>query len=184
MLLSTIVDQRGEGSLTQKKHFEHVCFCLQQLIFLLCQHSELQYLDRHYVTRKGFQLVLSVRDTSPSVYLGCHWHHSHDKMDQAFPPPFLHIVKNWMVGRPENEAILQSVIHQEKWQTVDAQISARSQQTIYNPSKTFMDTISIFKSHFGGWSQRANNLQPIVTSYLPKVQCSQMYSAWLCSIQS
>ena len=38
--------------------------------------------------------------------LGRHWHHSHDKMDQAFPLCFciLQAIKNWMMGRPGNEA--------------------------------------------------------------------------------
>ena len=42
----------------------------------------------------------------PSVYLGRYWHHSRDKMDQAFPLRFctLQAIKNWTVERPENEA--------------------------------------------------------------------------------
>ena len=42
----------------------------------------------------------------PSVYLGRHWHHSCDKWYQAFPLHFciLQPIKNWMVGRPGNEA--------------------------------------------------------------------------------
>ena len=42
-----------------------------------------------------------------SVYQGGHWHHSCDKMDQVFPLQFfiLQVIKNWKVGRPENEAI-------------------------------------------------------------------------------
>ena len=46
-----------------------------------------------------------------SVYLSRHWHHSHDKiepgkMDQASPLHFciLQAFKNWVVGRPGNEA--------------------------------------------------------------------------------
>ena len=48
---------------------------------------------------------------SPSVYLGRHWHHSHDKCSQAFSLCFciLQAIKNWMVGRPWNEA--RYVIH-------------------------------------------------------------------------
>ena len=44
----------------------------------------------------------------PSVYLGRHWHYSHDKMDQAFPLYFciLQLIKNWTVGRPGNEATM------------------------------------------------------------------------------
>ena len=40
------------------------------------------------------------------VYLGRHWRHSHDKMDQAFPLRLCipQVIKNWMVGRPGNEA--------------------------------------------------------------------------------
>ena len=43
----------------------------------------------------------------PSVYLGRHWRHSCDKMDQAFPLCFctLQAIKNWMVRRPGNEAM-------------------------------------------------------------------------------
>ena len=42
----------------------------------------------------------------PSVYLGRHWCHSHDTMNQAFPLCFcmLQVIKNWVVGRPGNEA--------------------------------------------------------------------------------
>ena len=42
----------------------------------------------------------------PSVYLGRHWHHSHDKCSQAFPLHFsiLQAIRNWTVGRPGNEA--------------------------------------------------------------------------------
>ena len=32
--------------------------------------------------------LVSIGDPSPSVYLGRHCHHSHDKMDQAFPSVF------------------------------------------------------------------------------------------------
>ena len=40
------------------------------------------------------------------LYLGGHWCHSHDKMDQAFPHSFciLQVIINWTVGRPGNEA--------------------------------------------------------------------------------
>ena len=52
-------------------------------------------------------------DPSPplSVYLGRHWHHSHDKIYQAFPLRFciLGVIKNWMVGRPGNKATACSV---------------------------------------------------------------------------
>ena len=42
----------------------------------------------------------------PSVYLGRHWHHSHDKCSQAFPLHFckLQAIRNWTVGRPGKEA--------------------------------------------------------------------------------
>ena len=45
----------------------------------------------------------------PSVDLGRHQRHSHDKMDQAFPP-FLHTAsnQNWMLGRPEANGFQQS----------------------------------------------------------------------------
>ena len=44
--------------------------------------------------------------TLPPVFLGRHWRHSHDKMDQAFPLCFciLQAIKNWTVGRTLNEA--------------------------------------------------------------------------------
>ena len=47
-------------------------------------------------TRKGLKLVLSIGDPSPFVYLG----------RQAFPLRFFiqQAIKNWMVGRPGNEA--------------------------------------------------------------------------------
>ena len=43
---------------------------------------------------------------SPSVYIPCrHWHHSHNKVDQAFPLRFciLQVIKNWVVRRPGNK---------------------------------------------------------------------------------
>jgi len=41
----------------------------------------------------------------PSVYLGRHWHHSHDKCSKPFPlhSCILQAIKNWTVGRPGNE---------------------------------------------------------------------------------
>ena len=42
------------------------------------------------------------RPLPPFVYLGKHWRHSRDKLDQASPLRFciLQVIKNWMVGRP------------------------------------------------------------------------------------
>ena len=47
---------------------------------------------------------VSFRSETPSVYLGRHWHHTCEKMDQAFPLCFyiLQAIKNWTVGRPRD----------------------------------------------------------------------------------
>ena len=50
--------------------------------------------------------ILSIGTPPSSVYLGRHWRHSCHTMDQAFPIHFctLQAIKNWMVGKPGNEA--------------------------------------------------------------------------------
>ena len=105
--VSTLVDRGGEGSLIERTHFPDAFFVFNQerYTFHFANIRNSSAWGRNY---KISPLVRSFDrgPLPPSVYLGWHWCHSHDTWYQTFPLHFciLQVIKNWMVGRPGNEA--------------------------------------------------------------------------------
>ena len=110
----------GEGSLVERMHFTHAFFILNQegCVFFLCLANtwNSSAWDRNYKKRPQARSFNWGR-FPPSVYLGRHWRHSCDKMDQAFPLHFctLQVTRNRMVGRPGNKAIIKSCFAAGSW---------------------------------------------------------------------
>ena len=109
--------QRGKESLIERMLFAYAFFVLKQEWYTFCSANIWNYSSTWGTNYKIMPLARSLDGgpLPPSVYLGRHWRHSHDKCSQAFPLHFctLQAIKNWTVGRPGNEAtryILQATV--------------------------------------------------------------------------
>ena len=106
--LRTSVDRGGKGfPLKNEVEAWSYNFCPKHWSFDCSQckkHTALGSKWRMHAWNVSFQ-----SGTTPCfVYLGRHWRHSRDKMDQAFPLHFyvLQVFKNWTVGRPGNKTAM------------------------------------------------------------------------------
>ena len=107
-VLSTQVDRRGgEGSPIERTHFACAFFVLKQewyVFFCFMNVRNSSSWGRNYKIRP--QACSFNRASLPLCLPRKTKCHSCNKMDQASPLHFciLQVIKNWMVGRPGNEA--------------------------------------------------------------------------------